>query len=121
MKIKNNKFQEKIINDMKSYIHNNIYGKRINAKDVCLKSGYSNHYMHRLFRQTTGQSLLSYINDVRIEKITYLVINTDLTLTEIASKLGFASLNDLTKFFKKRYGFPPSHFRKKVPTVKSFD
>jgi AraC family transcriptional activator of pobA len=48
-----------------------------------------------------------------------LLINLDLTISEIAYRLGFADNSYFTKFFKKQTGTTPEDFRKKVLTVKS--
>ncbi|ELY5938910.1 helix-turn-helix transcriptional regulator [Cronobacter malonaticus] len=105
------KLHEAIISDIKKYINDNIYDRNTNAINICRMSGYSTQYMHRLFRKMTSKSILQYINEVRMEKTRHLLINTDMTVTEISRLFGFTSLSDLTKRFKKKYGQPPSLFR----------
>jgi AraC family transcriptional activator of pobA len=48
-----------------------------------------------------------------------LLINLDLTITEIAYRLGFADNSYFTKFFKKQTNTTPEDFRKKILTVKT--
>lgn len=106
------KIHSSVVEDLKKYIADNIGHKKITAYEICELSGYSRFYMHRIFRQHTGKSLLQYINDLRMEKIEYELIHTNKKITEIAMDFGYMNLNDLTKRFTVRYGIPPSHFRK---------
>ncbi|MBE3510104.1 helix-turn-helix transcriptional regulator [Enterobacter cloacae complex sp. I2] len=106
------KIHQSVVKDLKKYIADNIAHKKITAHEICRLSGYSSFYMHRIFKQHTGKSLLQYINDLRMEKIEYELIHTSKKITEIAMDYGYQNLNELTKRFTKKYGTPPSNFRK---------
>ncbi len=103
---------QKIVEDIQEYINQNIQQRKITACEVCKLSGYSRFYMHRIFRQHTGQSILQYINNARMKKIEIELLHSDKKIAEIAIDFGYLTISDLTKHFKKRYGMPPSLFRK---------
>ncbi|NQF31038.1 helix-turn-helix domain-containing protein [Enterobacter asburiae] len=106
-------FHRDVVADIKMYIHKNMGHKKLTAREICQLSGYSRFYMHRIFRQQTGKSLLQYINDLRMEKIESELIHSDKKITDIASDFGYQNLNELTKRFTKKHGMPPSRYRKK--------
>lgn len=106
------KIHRSVVEDLKKYIADNTGHKKVTAHEICELSGYSRFYMHRIFRQHTGKSLQQYINDLRMEKIKYELIHTNKNITEIAMDFGYQHLNELTKRFTKKYGIPPSIFRK---------
>lgn len=68
-------------------------------------------YFSRLYKQMTGQGLLSYINKTRINKAKLLLKTTDRKIHEIASEIGLESAPYFTRLFRKRTGFTPQEYR----------
>lgn len=64
-----------------------------------------------LFSKIEGITLEKYIIAKRIEKVKELIVYSDLTLTDIASMMGFNSINHLSGQFKQLTGHAPSHFK----------
>lgn len=64
-----------------------------------------------LFSKIEGITLERYIIAKRIEKVKELIVYSDLTLTDIASMMGFNSINHLSGQFKQLTGHAPSHFK----------
>ena len=56
----------------------------------------------------------NYINNRKIDVICRLLLDTDMTLTEINDKLGFSTRNYFYTFFKKHIGMTPGDYRKKM-------
>ena len=56
----------------------------------------------------------NYINNRKIDVICRLLLDTDMTLTEINDKLGFSTRNYFYTFFKKHIGMTPKDYRKKM-------
>lgn len=69
-------------------------------------------YLIRLFKEATNKTPISYINDLRLQKAIKLLINTDLSITEIAYKVGFCDLNYASRLFKKKLGITAGQYRK---------
>lgn len=76
-------------------------------------SGYSTYYLSRKFQQETGLSLPRYIKKQKIEQGALLLSSTDLSLSEIAERLGFCSRSHFSDIFHKIMGISPSEYRKK--------
>jgi AraC-like DNA-binding protein len=72
---------------------------------------YSPFHVCRLFRKYTGQSIRQYLNQLRLRASLEYVTQTDIDLTNLALKLGFASHSHFTEAFRKRFGLPPSTIR----------
>ncbi len=73
----------------------------------------SNNHLIRLFKSATNKTPVKYINDARIEQAMKLLINSDLTITEIAIQVGFANVNYMSNVFKRTLSIKPSEYRKK--------
>lgn len=66
----------------------------------------------RLFSEVEGITLEQYFILQKIEKVKEWLVYDELTLSEIAWKLGYSSVAHLSAQFKKVTGFTPSQFKK---------
>ncbi|WP_134088157.1 AraC family transcriptional regulator [Olivibacter sp. XZL3] len=69
------------------------------------------NYLSTLFSQTEGVTIEQFIILQRIERAKELLVYNELTLSEIAYKLGYSSVQHLSMQFKKITGLTPSHFK----------
>ena len=68
----------------------------------------------RLFKRTTGPTALGYLHNIRLARVHNLLLNTIMTLDEIAWETGFTTTVTLARVFKAAYGVAPREFRKSV-------
>lgn len=68
-------------------------------------------YLSNLFSSVEGVTIEQYFINQRIEKARELLVYDELTLTEIAYRLGFSSVSHLSRQFKKITGQTPSEFK----------
>ncbi|WP_028550683.1 helix-turn-helix transcriptional regulator [Paenibacillus sp. UNC451MF] len=87
-------------------------GKAITVNELAEELSYTRNHLSKKFKDITGENLKSYIDQIRIQKIEELLRYRELTISEIASDLGFNDLYSLSKFFKNRTGESPSQFIK---------
>lgn len=76
----------------------------------CLGHDYDS--LSRLFSEVTGTTLEKYLIAQKIEYAKELLIYDELSLAEIADRLGYSSGAYLSAQFKSVTGMPPSHFRR---------
>jgi AraC-like DNA-binding protein len=73
------------------------------------------HYDYRhlsvLFSEVEGVTIEHYLIEQRIEYVKELLVYDELTLSEIAWKLGYSSVAHLSSQFKKVTGLTPSYFK----------
>ena len=69
-------------------------------------------YVARLFKETYGITPTAYHMGIRIMKAKEMIRVTNLTLSQIANQLGFNSLQDFSRAFKRLEGVSPSALRK---------
>ena len=74
-----------------------------------LNKEYSN--ISKIFSQTENITLEQYFILQKIEKVKELLIYRELTLSQIADKLGYKTVQHLSQQFKKTTGFSPSQFQ----------
>ncbi len=69
------------------------------------------NYLSRLFSETEGITIEQYLIHQKIERAKELIVYDELSLTEIAYKLGYSSPAHLSSQFKKVTGMSPKSFR----------
>jgi AraC family transcriptional regulator len=74
--------------------------------------GLSAHHFCRVFKQSTGLPPHRWQIRQRVEKAKALMLDTDLSLAEIANAAGFADQSHFTTVFRKATGVPPHAWRR---------
>ena len=95
-------------------IHHNDSGNlsEINLhKEIIEHSGLSYQYLSSLFSSIEGTTIEKFIIQQKIEKVKELIVYDELTISEIAYKLGYSSVQHLSNQFKKITGLSPSYFK----------
>jgi AraC-like DNA-binding protein len=69
-------------------------------------------YLSNLFSEVEGTTIEQFFIHQKIEKAKELLVYGELTLSQIASELGYSSVAHLSNQFKKVTGLTPSHFKK---------
>lgn len=85
--------------------------KGLTASDVSKYFGYNPDYMSKLFKKTFGTGLKKYISIDRMNKAKDLLLNTDLSVKEVSSRLNFSDENSFIKFFSYHEQISPAKFR----------
>lgn len=94
-----------------SYIHEH-YSEQIYLRDIARMFHVNPNYCCRLFKKHTSKTFSEYINTFRIEKAMKLLRTTELTMEEIAEKVGYNDYFYFIKSFKRNQGVSPGKFRK---------
>jgi AraC-like DNA-binding protein len=99
---------------MINFIHYNSTENQsdINLHDEIIKeAGLSYQYVSSLFSSMEGITIEKFIIHQKIEKVKELIVYDELTLSEIAYRLGYSSVQHLSNQFKKITGLSPSYFK----------
>lgn len=78
---------------------------------VAAESGMAPASFSRFFKRATGRTFISYVNELRIGRACRLLLETDLTITEIAYRVGFNNLSNFNRRFRKIRGEAPRDYR----------
>ncbi len=83
----------------------------VNVKEVLRAVPQSRRQLETRFQKVFGRTPHEEILRVQLNRASQLLIETDLPLSEIADRAGFAHVEYLSVVFKKRFGIPPGRYR----------
>ena len=90
---------------------NERFKDAITLSDVSSTLGFNESYFCRTFKLATGATFTEYLNFVRICKAEKLLSEGKLSIIEISSEVGFASVSYFTRVFKKYKNCSPGYYR----------
>jgi LacI family transcriptional regulator len=82
------------------------------VSQVAAAAGLSRRALERRFRQRIGHSILHEIRRLRSELIAHLLIETHLTVGQIADAMGFADVQHFARYFRAAKQMTPLAYRK---------
>ncbi len=97
---------------VKIYIDKN-YNENISLKSIAEAVNANQYYLSHIFKEETGFSPMQYVTRRRIGEAQNLLINTQLSITEIAANVGYNNSNYFQNVFKKIVGYTPGSYRKR--------
>jgi AraC-like DNA-binding protein len=111
----------KRIDQICSYLHQS-FDQEIDFAELAGTAHMSLACLCRFFRRATGRTMTTYINQLRIGAAVQLLLNSDLSVLEIAFRVGFGNYSNFNRQFKRMKGVTPlslrnglSEKRKSVP------
>lgn len=105
-------FRIQFIKELDKWIRSNLQN-RLSIAEVTIKSGYSFRYIQHIFKQEMKTTLGAYIKKKRLELAIQYLLESDLSIKDIAHKAGFTSQQAFTRSFKDNIGKSPKQYRKK--------
>jgi LacI family transcriptional regulator len=93
------------------YIRENS-DKSIKVNDVVSASGISRRSLELKFIEHIGITPLEEIHRIQLDRIKQLLIDTDMSIAELARQTGFRYQEYFARFFKQRTGLTPTKFRR---------
>lgn len=85
---------------------------KILVKDVVQATRVSRQRLEKLFKETIHRSIYDEIRKIRVEWIAELLIETDLTISQITSVYNFTDVEHISRYFRKEKGIGLREFRK---------
>jgi AraC-like DNA-binding protein len=82
-------------------------------KEVASKLQMSETAFSHFFQKQSFRCFSDFLIDLRLAKACKLILESDMTISEIGYKSGFNNLSNFNRLFKKYRGFSPKEFRKK--------
>ncbi|MFC3748157.1 helix-turn-helix domain-containing protein [Paenibacillus sp. GCM10012306] len=105
--------QQERIQLLISYIHQN-FSNNINLADIAKAANISLAECNRCFRKVVHTTPYNYLIEYRIKRSLDLLKSTNLTITDIATRVGFNHVNHFIQSFKRNQGVTPKEYRNSI-------
>ena len=93
-----------------NYISENCK-QQLTVEDMASYAGFSKYHFCRLVKQFTGSSFYDYLLSQRILNAERLLMNPEMTITDVAMQSGFNSISTFNRIFKEYKKCTPTHFK----------
>jgi len=93
-----------------SYLHES-FDREIDFTELARSVHMSQACLCRFFRRATGRTMTTYINQLRIGAAAQLLVSSDLSVLEIAFRVGFGNYSNFSRQFKRMKGVTPLALR----------
>ena len=114
-----NSYNSKRIEKVFEYMNNNFH-EQITLSEVAKIGNMSEASFSRLIKKHTGFSFVDCLNEIRLGHVSRMLIDTSMSIAEIAFKCGFNNLANFNRTFKNKKGFTPKEFRNKYVGERKF-
>lgn len=92
-----------------AYMHE--HHASVTLKELSHIFGYSSSHLGKLISSTTGLSFTELLRQIRLRRATELLKSTGLSITQIASEVGYADTAHFSRSFRQEFNLPPSEYR----------
>lgn len=103
--------EDKLVSRALNFIHQNAK-RLIQVDDVIKAISVSRRHLHDKFMKTLRRSVYDEIKRVRIDLISRMLLETDMSISDIAFNLGYDNTNHFARYFKHKMGISPLEYRK---------
>ena len=107
------KIDRKFINEFTSLVENNLSNENFSVDHICREIGVSRVQLYRKVKALLGYNVNDYILTVRLHKSKFLLAEKDLSISEVACKVGFSTQAYFSTVFKSKFSITPSEYREK--------
>lgn len=109
--IRASKESENVVEQVKRYIQLHLNQLEMSREDIANHVFLNADYLSRLFKKETGLSITDYILQERMKIAKELLEKTDMSISSIASAIGYVNFSHFSKMFKKLWDMTPHDFR----------
>ncbi|MCK5128691.1 MAG: response regulator [Clostridiales bacterium] len=106
----NENVSSNIIDDVKKLIELR-YTEDLNLDIIAKQMHISSGYLSHLFKKSTGQPFIKYLNNYRLTKALNYLKHSHMKIVEISERVGYVNSSYFCKIFKTQYGCTPSEYR----------
>lgn len=107
------KIDRRFINDFTAIVEENIPNEEFSVDHICKKLGISRVQLYKKVKALIGYNVNDYILTTRLQKAKFLLTNENLTISEVAFRVGFSSQAYFSTVFKSKFGVTPSEFKER--------
>ncbi len=100
-----------LVNRISDYLRAH-YTEKININDIAKALKVSRRLLDRRYRQIVGESIMTTVERLRLNRVKDLLVSSKLSISEVAMASGFNSVNFMHRLFRRHFHTSPNQLRK---------
>ncbi|WP_207434285.1 hybrid sensor histidine kinase/response regulator transcription factor [Sabulibacter ruber] len=101
---------DKLVQKAIKLVEDNLSNPDLSVEEMSRELGVSRVHLYKKLLAITGQSPVEFIRKIRLQHAAQYLEKSQLTVAEVAYKVGFNNRKYFTKYFKEEYNILPSHY-----------
>ena len=106
--------EERWLKKAREHVEQNLSRPELSVEELSRTMGMSRVHLYNKLLEQTGETPIEYIRNMRLERAAALLQDKELSIAEVAEKVGYNNPKAFTKYFKEKYGIVPSAFQKEL-------
>jgi TolB-like protein/AraC-like DNA-binding protein len=106
--------RESFLRKLDGVLESNLDNERFGVGELAEALNLSRMQVYRKVRKLTGKNVSRYIRENRLKFALEMLRDEEVTVSEIAYKVGFGSVSYFSNCFRKHYGYPPGQVKEEV-------
>lgn len=102
---------KEFIQRLTDLVEANLSNEKFGVEDLIREMGLSHSNLHRKLKSISNQTISQFIREIRLKKAKELLLNEDLTVSEISYRVGFGSPTYFNKCFHEYFGYAPGELK----------
>lgn len=104
------KSADRVIRDVLNILQNE-YMEILSVDDIAERVFLSTSYLSYIFKKYTGQTIMKYLTDLKLEKAREILVSGNMKITDVATAVGYRDISYFCSQFKGKFGMTPTQFR----------
>ncbi len=102
----------RLMSEIREFIQRNYADNNLSLSVLADKFNYSPAYLSLFFKEQMGNNFSDYLEEVRMNHAEDLLMNSFMSVSEIAEAVGYNSANTFCRAFRRIYGMSPGQYRR---------
>lgn len=103
--------EQAFLTQLHEIINSNLNNSAFDIPQLCLAIAMSKTQLYRKVKALAGKTVALYIRSIRLNKARQLLIENNVSISEVAEQVGFSDVSYFSRVFKQEFGFSPSENR----------
>ena len=101
----------RLLDNLNAWLDMNVSASNISVDDLAEKLGYRRSVFYQKVKALTGQTPADYVRTFRLNRAAELLRQGELSVSEVAFRVGFTDAHNFSRLFKKQFGSSPRSFK----------
>ena len=100
-----------LIEQMTKYIDDNFADSNFTVQQMADHFNLSLNYLSSFFKEQTGQNIVYYLTNLRVERAKSLLSSSNMSVKDVAENSGYYNASSFIRRFKQLTGYTPGEYR----------